>query len=67
MASKSLKRRIACRIANAERIIQKAQDKRAVESAKDEIMNLTVKYNLSLEDMIDIDDMVQKILEKDLT
>ena len=63
MASKSLKKRIAQQIANAERVIQESKDTQAVESAKDEIINLTVKYNLGLEDMIDIDDMVQKILK----
>lgn len=63
MASKSLKKRIARKIAEAERIIQNSRDKRAVESAEEEIINLTVKYNLGLEDMIDIDDMVQGILK----
>lgn len=67
MASKSLKKRIAQQIANAERVIQESKDTQAVESAKDEIINLTVKYNLGLEDMIDIDDMVQKILKIRLT
>ncbi len=63
MASKSLKKKIARKIAEAERIIQNSRDKRAVESAEEEIVNLTVKYNLGLEDMIDIDDMVQGILK----
>ena len=63
MASKSLKKKIARKIAEAERIIQNSRDKRAVESAEEEIINLTVKYNLGLEDMIDIDDMVQQILK----
>lgn len=63
MASKSLKKKIARKIAEAERIIQNSRDKRAVESAEEEIINLTVKHNLGLEDMIDIDDMVQQILK----
>lgn len=63
MASKSLKKKIARKIAEAERIIQNSRDKRAVESAEEEIINLTVKYNLGLEDMVDIDDMVQRILK----
>lgn len=63
MASKSDKKRIAQKIASAERVIQAGLDKQAVESAKDEIMRLSVKYNLTLQDMIDIDDMVQKILK----
>lgn len=63
MASKSLKKKIARKIAAAEQIIQYGQDMQAVESAKNEIMTISVKYNLSLEDMIDIDDMVQNILK----
>lgn len=63
MASKSLKKKIARKIAEAERIIQNSRDKQAVESAEEEIINLTVKHNLGLEDMIDIDDMVQQILK----
>lgn len=63
MASKSLKKRIARKIAEAERIIQNSRDKQAIESAEEEIINLTVKHNLGLEDMIDIDDMVQQILK----
>lgn len=64
MASESLKKKIARRIAAAERIIQNGRNKESIESAKEEIINLTSKYNLSLEDMMDIDDMVQKILKK---
>lgn len=64
MASKSLKKRIAQKIANAERVIQMNKDKQAVESAEKEIMELTVKYNLNLKDMLDIDEMVQSILKK---
>lgn len=64
MASKSLRKKIAQKIAVAEQIIQNNSDRQAVESAKDEIMHLTVKYNLGLEDMVEIDDMVQKILKR---
>jgi len=64
MASESLKRKLARRIAAAERIIQNSRNKESIESAEEEIINLTSKYNLSLEDMMDIDDMVQKILKK---
>jgi hypothetical protein len=66
MASKSLKKRIARKIAEAERIIQNSRDKQAIESAEEEIINLTVKHNLGLEDMIDIDDMVQQILKNEI-
>jgi cell division GTPase FtsZ len=64
MASESLKRKVARRIAAAERIIQNNRNRETIESAEEEIINLTSKYNLSLEDMMDIDDMVQNILKK---
>ena len=64
MASESLKRKVARRIAAAERIIQNNKNRETIESAEEEIINLTSKYNLSLEDMMDIDDMVQNILKK---
>ena len=64
MVSKSLQKKIARRIAVAEQIIQQNKDKQAVELAQQEIMNLTAKYNLTLIDMIEIDDMVQNILKK---
>lgn len=63
MASESLKRRIARKIAAAERVIQTNKNKEIIESAEEEIINLTSKYNLSLKDMMDIDDMVQNILK----
>ena len=64
MASRSLRKKLARRIAVAERIIQKNDDQVAVKLAKEEIMSLSVKYNLGLEDMLDIDEMVQNILKK---
>lgn len=64
MASRSLRKKLARRIAVAERIIQKNDDQEAVKLAKEEIMSLSVKYNLGLEDMLDIDEMVQNILKK---
>lgn len=64
MISKSLKKKIARKIAVAEQIIQKNIDKQAVELAQQEIMDLSAKYNLTLIDMIEIDDMVQDILKK---
>ena len=63
MASESLKRKIARKIAAAERVIQTNKNKEIIESAEEEIINLTSKYNLSLKDMMDIDDMVQNILK----
>ena len=64
MVSKSLQKKITRKIAVAEQIIQQNKDKQAVELAQQEIMNLTAKYNLTLIDMIEIDDMVQNILKK---
>lgn len=64
MVSKSLQKKIARRIAVAEQIIQQNKDKQAVELAQQEIMDLSAKYNLTLIDMIAIDDMVQDILKK---
>ena len=64
MVSKSLQKKIARKIAVAEQIIQQNKDKQAVELAQQEIMNLTAKYNLTLIDMMEIDDMVQDILKK---
>lgn len=64
MVSKSLQKKIARRIAVAEQIIQQNKDKQAVELAQQEIMDLSAKYNLTLIDMMEIDDMVQDILKK---
>lgn len=64
MVSKSLQKKIARKIAVAEQIIQQNKDKQAVELAQQEIMDLSTKYNLTLIDMIEIDDMVQDILKK---
>lgn len=64
MVSKSLQKKIARKIAVAEQIIQQNKDKQAVELAQQEIMDLSAKYNLTLIDMMEIDDMVQDILKK---
>ena len=64
MVSKSLQKKIARKIAVAEQIIQQNKDKQAVELAQQEIMDLSAKYNLTLIDMMKIDDMVQDILKK---
>lgn len=60
MASKSLRKKIARRIITAERIIENSRDERAVKKAEQEIIHLTEKYNLSLEDIFEIDEMIQK-------
>lgn len=61
---RSERKQLAKRIAVLESIIQANLDQEAVESAKNEIMNLTSRSEISLEDMAYIDEMVQKKLEK---
>lgn len=55
---------IAQQMANAERIIEMNNDPDMVRQAKQEIMELSGHIH-SLEEMTIIDEMVQKILEKD--
>ena len=64
MANKSTRKKVAKRMAALERIIEANADQDAVKAAKDEIISLTAKYSLGLEDMLEIDDMVQSILNK---
>ena len=61
---RSERKQLAKRIAVLESIIQANLNQEAVESAKNEIMNLTSRSEISLEDMAYIDEMVQKKLEK---
>jgi hypothetical protein len=64
MANKSTRKKVAKRMAALEKIIEANADQDAVKAAKDEIISLTAKYSLGLEDMLEIDDMVQSILNK---
>lgn len=64
MANKSTRKKVAKRMAALEKIIEANADQDAVKAAKDEIISLTAKYNLGLEDMLEIDDMIQSILNK---
>ena len=61
---RSERKQLAKRIAVLESIIQANLNQEAVESAKNEIMNLTSRSEISLEDMAYSDEMVQKKLEK---
>ena len=54
---------LAQKIANAELIIRNSEDKKAVEKAKNDIIELSGKA-MSLEDMLVIDEMVQEILSQ---
>lgn len=64
MANKSTRKKVAKRMAALEKIIEANADQDAVKAAKDEIISLTAKYSLGLEDMLEIDDMIQSILNK---
>ena len=57
---------LAQKIAKYELIIQTSQDKKQVRDAQDKIIELSGKVE-SLDDIAAIDEMVQEILEKELT
>ena len=57
---------LAKKIAKAEAIIQANLDPKAVERAKNEILELSGQIT-NLDDMLMIDELVQEILEKDFT
>lgn len=57
---------LAKKIAKAESIIQANLDPKAVERAKNEILELSGQIT-NLDDMLMIDELVQEILEKDFT
>ena len=54
---------LAQKIVNAELIIRNSEDEKAVEKAKNDIIELSGKA-MSLEDMLVIDEMVQEILSQ---
>lgn len=61
MKRKELKQ-LAQKIAAAERIIQTSDDKAAISKAQNDILELS-GHAMTVEDMLAIDEMVQKILE----
>lgn len=65
MKKKELKT-LANRIANAEFIVQTSSDKKEINDAKKEIMELS-KHAIGLEDMLALDEMVQEILTQKLS
>jgi hypothetical protein len=56
-------KKIATKIVQLEKIIMNATDPAVREQAEQEIMQLTIKHNLSLVDMMEIDEMIQNMLQ----
>ena len=65
MTKKQMKT-LASSIAKNEYIIQTSSDNFEVNEAKEAIMDLNMRYDLSLEEMLALDDMVREILAKKL-
>jgi hypothetical protein len=65
MKKKELKT-LANRIANAEFIVQTSSDKKEINDAKKEIMELS-KHAIGLEDLLALDEMVQEILTQKMS
>lgn len=63
MTKKQLKQ-LAKKLASYEFIIQTSDDPREVNDAKDQISHLSDSADLTLEDMVSLDDMIQKILSE---
>ena len=55
--------KIAKKIVKLENIIQNTTDPAVRAQAENDILQLTVKYNLNLYDMIEIDEIVQNMLQ----
>lgn len=65
MTKKQMKT-LASSIAKNEYIIQTSSDSFTVNEAKEAIMDLNMRYDLSLDEMLTLDDMVREILAKKL-
>ena len=65
MTKKQMKT-LASSIAKNEYIIQTSSDSFTVNEAKEAIMDLNMLYDLSLDEMLALDDMVREILAKKL-
>lgn len=65
MKKKELKT-LANRIAKAEFIVQTSSDKKEINDAKKEIMELS-KHAIGLEDLLALDEMVQEILTQKMS
>ncbi len=56
-------KKIAEKIAKLEEIIMNTSDPLVKQKAENDILQLTIKYNLNLVDMMEIDEMVQNMLQ----
>ena len=65
MKKKELKS-LAKRIAEAEYIIQTSSDKKEINNAKNQIIELS-NHAIDLEDMVVLDDMIQEILSQKMS
>lgn len=65
MTKKQMKT-LASSIAKNEYIIQTSSDSFTVNEAKEAIMDLNMRYDLSLDEILALDDMVREILAKKL-
>ena len=65
MTKKQLKT-LATQLAKNEYIIQISDNSYEINEAKDAIMDLNMRYELELDDMLKLDEMVQEILAKKL-
>lgn len=63
MTKKQLKT-LATQLAKNEYIIQTSDNSYEINEAKDAIMDLNMRYELELDDMLKLDEMVQEILAK---
>lgn len=63
MTKKELKA-LAKKVAKLEYTIQTSSDKSIVNSAKDEMMKLTESADLELDDMLALDELVQKFMNE---
>lgn len=69
MVSKSRQKKIARQIAALEQIREMniGKNPELVKKAENELITIPEKYNLGLDDLLEIDDMVQDILKNRLT
>lgn len=65
MTKKQLKT-LATQLAKNEYIIQTSDNSYEINEAKDAIMDLNMRYEFELDDMLKLDEMVQEILAKKL-
>ena len=66
MTKKQLKT-LATQLAKNEYIVQTSKDSWEVNEAKEAIIDLNMRYELELDEMLKLDEMVQEILAKKLT